>query len=64
MLEYAKDRILGVDTPAQQVPSHVRYENACLLIRDGVGSVPYSDEWEFGIITRPVSQDARGTVVS
>jgi hypothetical protein len=34
MLEFAKDRVLGVDTPGQQVPSCVRYRTACLLIRD------------------------------
>jgi hypothetical protein len=46
ILESAKGRILGVDTPGQQVPPRVRYEMACLLIRDVVGSVPCSDEWE------------------
>jgi hypothetical protein len=46
MLESAKDRILGVDTPGQQVPPHVRYGTACLLIRDVVRSVPCLDEWE------------------
>jgi hypothetical protein len=44
MLESAKDRVLGVDIPGQQVSSRVRYGTACLLIRDVVGSVPYSDE--------------------
>jgi hypothetical protein len=44
MLESAKDRVIGVDTPGQQVPPHVRYGMACLLIRDVVGSVPCSDE--------------------
>jgi hypothetical protein len=44
MLEYAKDRVLGVDTPGQRVPPHVRHGTACLLIRDAVGSVPYSVE--------------------
>jgi hypothetical protein len=44
MLKSAKDRILGVDTPGQQVPPCVRYGMTCLLIRDAVGSVPYSDE--------------------
>jgi hypothetical protein len=44
MLESAKDRVIGVDTPGQQVPPRVRYETACLLIRDVVGSVPCSDE--------------------
>jgi hypothetical protein len=44
MLESAKDRVIGVDTPGQQVPPRVRYGTTCLLIRDAVGSVPYSDE--------------------
>jgi hypothetical protein len=60
MLESAKDRVIGVDTPEQHVPPRVRYGTACLLIRDVVGSVPCSDEWEFGIVTRPGSHDARG----
>jgi hypothetical protein len=46
MLESAKNRGLEVDTPGQQVPPCVRYGTACLLIRDDVGSVPCSDEWE------------------
>jgi hypothetical protein len=46
MLESAKDRVLGVDTPGQQVPPRVRYGTTCLLIRDVVGSLPCSDEWE------------------
>jgi hypothetical protein len=46
MLECVKDRVLGVDTPGQQVMPRVQYGMACLLIRDVVGSVPYSDEWE------------------
>jgi hypothetical protein len=29
MLESAKDRVLGVDTPGQHVPPHVRYGTAC-----------------------------------
>jgi hypothetical protein len=44
MLEYAKDRIIGVDTPGQQVLPRIRYGTACLLIRNVVGSVPCSDE--------------------
>jgi hypothetical protein len=44
MLESAKDRVIGVDTLGQQVPPRVRYETACLLIRDVVGSVSCSDE--------------------
>jgi hypothetical protein len=45
MLKSAKDRILGVDTPGQQVPPCVWYEMACLLIRYVVGSVSCSVEW-------------------
>jgi hypothetical protein len=63
MLESAMDRVIGVDTPGQQVPPRVRYGTACLLIRDAVGSVPCSDEWEFGIVIRPGSHGARGAVV-
>jgi hypothetical protein len=44
ILESAKDRVLGVDTPGQQVLPHVWYETACLLIRYVVGSVSCSDE--------------------
>jgi hypothetical protein len=44
MLESAKDRVIGVDTPEQQVSPRVQYETACLLIRDAVESVPFSDE--------------------
>jgi hypothetical protein len=44
MLKSAKDRVIGVDTPGQQVSSRVRYGTACLLIRDDVGSVPCSNE--------------------
>jgi hypothetical protein len=61
--ESAKDRVIGVDTPGQQVPPHAQYGTTCLLIRDGVGSVPYSDEWEFGVVTNPGSHGARGAVV-
>jgi hypothetical protein len=63
MLESAKDRVIGVDTPGQQVSSRVRYRTACLLIRDAVGSVPCSDEWEIGVVTRLGSHGARGVVV-
>jgi hypothetical protein len=63
MLEFAKDRVIGVDTPGQQVPPRVRYGTACLLIRDAVGSVPCSDEWEIGIVTHLGSHGARGAVV-
>jgi hypothetical protein len=63
MLESAKDRVIGVDTPGQQVPPHVRYGTACLLIRDAVGSVPCSDEWEICIVTHLGSYGARRVVV-
>jgi hypothetical protein len=43
MLKSAKDRVIGVDTPGQQVPPRVLYGMACLLIRDAVESVPCSD---------------------
>jgi hypothetical protein len=63
MLKSAKDRVIGVDTPGQQVPPQVRYGTNCLLIRDVVGSVACSDEWEFGVVTHPGSHGARGVVV-
>jgi hypothetical protein len=63
MLESAKDRVIGVDTPGQQVPPRVRYGTTCLLIRDAVGSVPCSDEWEIGVVTRLGSHGVRGVVV-
>jgi hypothetical protein len=34
-----------------------------LLIRDAVANVPYSDEWEIGVVTRLGSQGARGATV-
>jgi hypothetical protein len=43
MLKSAKDQILGV---GQQVPPRVQHGTTFLLIRDAVGSVPCSDEWE------------------
>jgi hypothetical protein len=45
------------------VPPRVRYGAACLLIRDDVGSVPCSDEWEIGVVTRVGSHGARGVTV-
>jgi hypothetical protein len=62
MLEFAKDRVIGVDTPGQQVPPRVRYGMTCLL-RDAMGSVPCSDEWKIIIVTRLGSHGARGVVV-
>jgi hypothetical protein len=44
MLKSAKHRVIGVDTSRQQVPPRVWYGTACLLIRNVVGSVPYTDE--------------------
>jgi hypothetical protein len=63
MLESAKDRVIGVDTPGQQVPPRVWYGTTCPLIRDAVGSVPCSDEWEIGIVILLGSHGARGIVV-
>jgi hypothetical protein len=45
LLKSAKDQILGVDTPGQHVPPRVRYEMACLLIRNVIGCVSCSVEW-------------------
>jgi hypothetical protein len=42
MLESAKDRVIGVGTPGQQVPPCVWYGTACLL--------PCSDEWKIGVV--------------
>jgi hypothetical protein len=44
MLESAKNRILGVDTPGQHVPPRVRYGMACLLISYAIGRVSCSVE--------------------
>jgi hypothetical protein len=63
MLGSAKDRVIGVDTPGQQVSPRVRYGTTCLVIRDAVGSVPCSDEWEIGVVTRLGSHGARGVMV-
>jgi hypothetical protein len=32
MLESAKERVIGADTPGQQVPPRVRYGMTCVLI--------------------------------
>jgi hypothetical protein len=63
MVESAKDRVIGVDTPGEQVLPRVRYEMTCLLIRDIVGSVPCSDEWKIGVVTRLGLHGAKGVVV-
>jgi hypothetical protein len=46
LLELANDWFLGVDPPEQHVSPRVQYGTTCLLIRDVVGGVPCSDEWE------------------
>jgi hypothetical protein len=63
LFKSAKDRVIGVDTPGQQVLPLVRYGTACLLIREAVGSVPCSDEWKIGVVTHLGSHGARGVVV-
>jgi hypothetical protein len=63
IIEFAKDQILGVDTPGQHVPPRVWYGTTCLLIRDVVGSVPCSDEWKISVATRTGSHGARGVMV-
>jgi hypothetical protein len=63
ILESIKDRVIGVDTPGQQVSPCVRYGMTCPLIRDVVGCVPCSAEWEIGVVTRLGSHGARGVVV-
>jgi hypothetical protein len=45
MLESAKDQVLGVDTPGQQVSPCVWYGMTCLLIRDVVGCESCSVVW-------------------
>jgi hypothetical protein len=45
LLEYARDRFLGVDTPEQQVAPHVQYGMTSLLIRNIMGSVSCVVEW-------------------
>jgi hypothetical protein len=54
MLECAKNRILGVDTPGQHVPPRVRYGTACLLIRYAIGCVSCSVEWGWLLSVWPV----------
>jgi hypothetical protein len=46
ILESAKDQILGVDTLGQHVPPCVQYVTAWLLIRNTIGYVLCSIEWE------------------
>jgi hypothetical protein len=63
MLEFAKGRVLGVDIPGQHVSPCVWHGTTFLLIRDAVRIVPYSDEWEIGVVTCLGSHGARGVVV-
>jgi hypothetical protein len=51
MLESAKDQVLGVDTPGQQVSPRVWYGTTCLVIR------------KIGVVTRVGSHGARGVMV-
>jgi hypothetical protein len=44
MLESAKNRVIGVDTPGQQVSPCVWYGTTYLLVRDVVRSLPFLDE--------------------
>jgi hypothetical protein len=45
VLETVKDRVLGVDTPGQQVTPCVRYGTTCLLIRNAIGCESCSVVW-------------------
>jgi hypothetical protein len=63
LLEFAKDRVLGVDTIGQQVPPYVQYGRTCLLIRNTIGSVSCSDEWEVTWYFAWDPQGARGAYV-
>jgi hypothetical protein len=45
VLESAMDRILGVDTSEQHVPSRVWYGTTCLLIRNTAGRMSCPVEW-------------------
>jgi hypothetical protein len=45
------------------VPPWDWYGTTCLLIRDVVGCVPCSDEWEIDVVTRLGSHGARGVLV-
>jgi hypothetical protein len=54
MLEYAKDRIFGVDPAGQHVPPRVWYETACLLIRYDIVCVSCSVEWGWLLSVWPI----------
>ncbi len=62
VLEYAKDQILGVDTPGQHVSPRVRYRMTCLLIRNTIGCVLIGGVGN-GMVIRPSSHGERGAMV-
>jgi hypothetical protein len=45
------------------VPPRVRYGMACPQIKDAVGGVPCSDEWEIDIVNCLGSHGARGVMI-
>jgi hypothetical protein len=45
VLESAKYRLVGLDTPGQHVQPRVQYGEACLLIRNTIDCMSWSDEW-------------------
>jgi hypothetical protein len=62
VVEFAKDRFLGVGTPRQHMPPRVRYGVACLLIRNTIGCVLL--EWVgIGLRFRPGPHGARAAEV-
>jgi hypothetical protein len=68
VLEFAKDRVLGLDTPGQHMPPHVWYGMACLLTRNAIGCVSCSVEWGMAsnfvtiLCESPEPHGARGDV--
>jgi hypothetical protein len=62
LLESSRDRILGVDTQGQYVPPHVRYGTTCLQIRNTIGCVSCSKEWELAWCFRPSHMVQEGHV--
>jgi hypothetical protein len=59
MLESAKDRILGVDTPGQYLPPRIRYGTAYRLIRKALVSLSYRKR-RIGTAIHSRPQGARG----
>jgi hypothetical protein len=61
MLESAKDRIFGVDTPGQHVSPRVQFGMTCLLIRYAIGCVSCSVDGDDTILCElPEPHGARG----